>query len=362
MPPAGTTAQVARVMPPSISAPVLDVGCGPGSLALVAAQRGAPAVVGTDVNPRALDLACFNARLNGLAKVEFLVGDLVEPVRGRRFELIVAQPPFVIQPPGATAVTFLHGGPRGEELAVRLMAGVPDVLAAGGRALVLMEAVARPDEPLHARLRPALGEADVDLLVLAAAGPPPAFQVIAYASLEAPGGGQAYAAAARRYLEHVDSLGTGGFQHALVIVRHRAGHAGQGRIDATLPVGSISRGDHAALEGMLESIDLAALDDARLAQRAVRASTRALWFEERPLPHAELEAARSVRFRTGSFGNDFLVDERRYHLWGRLDRAPTIQSAVEAYASEVGVEQQQAVKDVLGSVREGLMRGVLEPG
>ena len=71
----------------------------------------------------------------------------------------------------AIAVTYLHGGPSGEELALRLLAMLPDVLAPGGRALVLMEAVVRPKEPLHARLKPMLGDAPVDLLVMAAPGP-----------------------------------------------------------------------------------------------------------------------------------------------------------------------------------------------
>ena len=45
---------------------VLDLGCGGGVQALLAA-RHAESVVGVDLNPRALAFARFNARLNGVA-------------------------------------------------------------------------------------------------------------------------------------------------------------------------------------------------------------------------------------------------------------------------------------------------------
>jgi hypothetical protein len=55
-------------------------------------------VVGVDVNPHAIDLAALNARLNGIANVELRQGDMFEPVAGEHFDLIVANPPFVISP------------------------------------------------------------------------------------------------------------------------------------------------------------------------------------------------------------------------------------------------------------------------
>jgi SAM-dependent methyltransferase len=310
MPPAGTTAQLTRVMEPSLSVRVLDVGCGPGSLALTAAHRGAPFVVGTDVNPRAVAMARFNARLNSVANSEFLVGDLVDPVRGSRFGLAVAQPPFVIQPPDSALVTFLHGGPRGEEIAVRLIGALPDVLAPGGRGLVLMEALVRPDEPLHARLKPALKDAAVDLLVLTSPGPPAAVQVLAYATLEAHGGGQAYATVARRYLEHLDSLDGDGFHHALVVLRAQVESA-PGRLAATLPVGAIGRGDSVALEHLLAGIDLAAIGEDRLMDMAVQTAPYVRWVEERRGPDTSLEPARMVRVGLCTFGADFPIDPRR---------------------------------------------------
>jgi SAM-dependent methyltransferase len=75
---------------------VLDLGAGCGIQALLAA-RHADRVVASDLNPRAVTVASFNAALNGVA-VDCIEGDLFEPVRGQRFDLIVSNPPFVISP------------------------------------------------------------------------------------------------------------------------------------------------------------------------------------------------------------------------------------------------------------------------
>ena len=83
----------------SIQAPVgrtLDLGTGNGILAVAAASHSG-SVVATDLNPRARDFCLFNAALNGATQVEFREGN-AEPVRGERFDLILANPPFFVTP------------------------------------------------------------------------------------------------------------------------------------------------------------------------------------------------------------------------------------------------------------------------
>ncbi|MEU5400238.1 HemK2/MTQ2 family protein methyltransferase [Streptomyces sp. NPDC005963] len=74
-------------------AAVLDVGTGAGALALAAARRGAR-VTAVDTTYRAVLTTRLNARLARLP-VEVLHGDLFTPVTGRRFDLIVSNPPYV---------------------------------------------------------------------------------------------------------------------------------------------------------------------------------------------------------------------------------------------------------------------------
>jgi methylase of polypeptide subunit release factors len=107
----------------------LDIGTGCGIQALMAA-RHCESVVATDVNGRALDFGAFNARLNGMDNVEFRLGSLYEPVVGERFDLIVANPPFVLSP--EAAYVYRDGGMRGDTLSEAVVAGMPDFLADGG--------------------------------------------------------------------------------------------------------------------------------------------------------------------------------------------------------------------------------------
>jgi len=76
-------------------ASVLDVGCGYGPIGLAAA-RLAPRghVTMLDINERAVELARENARANGIANVEVLQSDLYGAVEGRRFDVILSNPPI----------------------------------------------------------------------------------------------------------------------------------------------------------------------------------------------------------------------------------------------------------------------------
>lgn len=74
---------------------VLDIGTGSGCIAVSMQKRLANAVVtATDISEAALAVARRNAVKAGAA-VEFLFGALFEPVVGRRFDLIVSNPPYI---------------------------------------------------------------------------------------------------------------------------------------------------------------------------------------------------------------------------------------------------------------------------
>jgi predicted RNA methylase len=112
----------------------LDVGTGTGYLALLAA-RHARHVVATDTNPRALNFAALNARLNELHSVEFRQGSLFEPVADCRFDLIVANPPFVISP--KADYEYRDSGQEGDALCEQLIRQAPAMLREGGYCTVV---------------------------------------------------------------------------------------------------------------------------------------------------------------------------------------------------------------------------------
>ncbi|MFA5126896.1 MAG: HemK2/MTQ2 family protein methyltransferase [Patescibacteria group bacterium] len=77
---------------------VLDLATGSGMIAIFCADK-AKKVIATDINPRAINYAKFNAILNDAEnKIEFKVGDLFNPVRGRKFDLIIWNGPTVAVP------------------------------------------------------------------------------------------------------------------------------------------------------------------------------------------------------------------------------------------------------------------------
>lgn len=74
---------------------VLDVGCGYGPIGLTAATlASAGSVTMVDVNERAVELARKNAEGNGIVNAEIKVSDRYENLQGRRFDVILTNPPI----------------------------------------------------------------------------------------------------------------------------------------------------------------------------------------------------------------------------------------------------------------------------
>jgi methylase of polypeptide subunit release factors len=126
----GAGVSVAHLTPRERVGDALDLGTGSGLHAVLASRR-ADRVVATDINPRALAFAGLNAQLNGVTNVELRLGDLFEPVSGSRFDLLVANPPFVVGPD--RRYVFRDGGP---DFVERVLRGAPAMLSDGGIAVV----------------------------------------------------------------------------------------------------------------------------------------------------------------------------------------------------------------------------------
>ena len=166
LPPSPTTLELARVVP-STPGRLLDVGCGTGALAVAAALGGAATVVATDISRAPAALTRLNAAIAGVT-VDVRHGDLLEPVAGERFDVVVSQPPFLPLPPSLPRFGHLHGGPVGDEIGRAVLAGVDAVLGDGGVAVV------RGDRPAAAPPYPGIevswpGPAPEDLAAVYAA-------------------------------------------------------------------------------------------------------------------------------------------------------------------------------------------------
>jgi methylase of polypeptide subunit release factors len=124
---ASTTLASATIRHPVRTALDLGTGCGVQALHL---STYAQKVTGTDLSPRALGFAAVNALLNGV-EWELLHGDLLSPVQGRRFDLVVSNPPFVVGP-GLATHTYRDSGRAGDGVCAELAAAAPSLLEEGG--------------------------------------------------------------------------------------------------------------------------------------------------------------------------------------------------------------------------------------
>jgi len=112
----------------------LDLGTGSGIQAFLVAGHS-DHVIGTDTNPRALNFAKFNAKLNDIDNIEWLQGSLYEPVAEQKFELIVSNPPFVISP--ESRFIFRDTNLPGDSLSEQVVCGVGERLTEGGFGCIL---------------------------------------------------------------------------------------------------------------------------------------------------------------------------------------------------------------------------------
>lgn len=74
---------------------IVDVGTGSGCIAITLAHKLThAAITAIDLSTVALTVARDNAKRNGV-DLRFLEGDLLAPVAGERFEIVVSNPPYV---------------------------------------------------------------------------------------------------------------------------------------------------------------------------------------------------------------------------------------------------------------------------
>lgn len=95
---------------------VLDLATGSGMIGIFCADKAKKVIV-SDINPKAINYAEFNAILNGVEnKMEFKVGDLFNPVKEMKFDLIIWSGPTVAVPETPKKYPiYSYGGMDGAE-------------------------------------------------------------------------------------------------------------------------------------------------------------------------------------------------------------------------------------------------------
>ncbi len=230
----GSTATAARLLPRRAGASVLDLGTGCGSIAILAAGWAAHAA-GTDLNPRAVNMAAFNARLNGLDNVEILQGDLFAPVQGRRFDRIVCNPPFVLSP--ESGFLYRDGGRPGDDLLRDLITGSPLALDEGGFCVLVCQWAHVRGQDWRGRLAGWARGTGCDLWALKGETAPAAAHAEKWAGGEEPEPPEGLAARMDRWAEYYERSGIEQVSEGVVVLRRRAAGPNWVAIDDAPKVG-----------------------------------------------------------------------------------------------------------------------------
>ncbi len=89
--------KVLELLPADRELEGFEIGGGTGAISItLLLERPLLSMVVDDVNPKAVDLMRENARLHRVEdRIEILEGSMFEPVRGRVFDFLVSNPPYI---------------------------------------------------------------------------------------------------------------------------------------------------------------------------------------------------------------------------------------------------------------------------
>jgi methylase of polypeptide subunit release factors len=209
-------------------ATALDIGTGCGILAILAAGHS-ERVVATDVNPRALRFAAFNAQLNGVENLELREGSFFEPVAGETFGLAFCNPPYVISP--ESAYLFRDSGMAGDAVSRHVGEHMAEHLDDDAFASMLVSWVVEPDGDWSVPLRSWVEGNGCDAWLLHHGTQDPLTHAGSWLRHEVGADPVAYAAALERWLAYFDREEIVEIAVGAVVLRRRSGAGNWVRAD-----------------------------------------------------------------------------------------------------------------------------------
>lgn len=129
---------------------VFEPFAGSGALGLMALAAGAASVDFLDVNPRAAEFQRENAAQSGLPAERFttITADIAAFTPARRYDLLLANPPFVPTPEGIAGTITSNGGAEGSRFVEIVLDRLDELLEPSGRALVYVLQLVENGRPL----------------------------------------------------------------------------------------------------------------------------------------------------------------------------------------------------------------------
>ncbi len=311
----------------------LDLGTGGGIQALLLAKHS-ERVVAVDINPRALDYTRLNAGLNGIENIEVRLGSWFEPVAGERFDIVTANPPYVMSPDA----TYLYrdSGMKGDSLCQQIVRAIPQHLEEGGFGHVLISWAIRGGEEWSAPLHRWIDGLPCDVWLLHYLTEDPLTQAGKWNQGLIGRGSKEYGAALDRWTEYYEREGIDQIGFGAVVMRRRSDARHWVRADTFRAGGGSSAGLLARVfeaEDFLQALrdDTKLLDErfALVPEHRLEQSMRSrdgVWRQE----EVKLTLTQGISF-TGS------LDRATAQVLQEFDGRRTLRQAVAAAGRELGL-------------------------
>ncbi len=131
---------------------VLEIGTGSGIVAMYASKL-TDKVTATDINFDAVALAESNFKANNIDNIELLFGNLFEPVKDRKFDVILFNTPYLPTEEGEVIEDNLNyafdGGLNGRKVIDLFLNDVKNHLNEGGIVQLIQSSLSDNDETLN---------------------------------------------------------------------------------------------------------------------------------------------------------------------------------------------------------------------
>jgi len=133
---------------------VFEPFAGSGAIGFMALKVGARHVDFLDINPRALSFQIENAALNDFPTSRYrpIEGDIATFSNDRKYDMTVANPPFVPTPEGIEGIITSNGGRDGNRFAEILLKRLEELLQPDGQAFIYLFQIIKRGEPLIVEL------------------------------------------------------------------------------------------------------------------------------------------------------------------------------------------------------------------
>lgn len=333
----------------------LDFGAGCGVQALGAAAH-CDTVVATDLNPRAAGFTLFNARLNGIENVTCRTGDALEPVEGRAFDLIVANPPFFITP--GSDLMFCENSLELDLFCRKLAREAPRHLNESGYFQMVCEWVELEGQSWQERISEWVDSAGCDAWVIHQYGTRALRYGMERAQQRPPASDAENRAFLADWVNYVHRKKIVAVHGGLITLRKRSGQNWVRIEDEPVTVDSSTGG--MILAGFRTRDVLASTSDQGLLELSPRLAAEAR-LAQLMAPSEKGWSPRRLRLQlTGSRPRQMDVDAGVAQFLGRLNGSVPLREVIRELARQAGAPAEQVAVESIGLVRKFLAEGYLE--